>query len=379
MIFEIRGVGFHNKGAELMLRAVLEQGGRFAQAVDFAVEPGCGTYAARARYGLLQIMEARRHGRLGWVLDLLFHAGYRSHYGMVKRHELDGVLDASGYAYGDPWGRREIERALQAVRSVVRNGGRIVMLPQSFGPFENRGIRESFRRLAQDCALIYARDETSRGYLETVVPPGCEVARAPDITHLVKGRLPDGYALERPAACLIPNQRVVSGRSSNVLRRYTALMASASMRFKRAGLNPVFLLHETEQDRDLVKEIMAASIQATVIDERDPVVLKGIIGTCEVVVGSRYHALVNALSQGVISLGIGWSHKYAELFRDYGCPEMCVGRDFDDTTVERLLGRLVDERFRAEMRQRLLEKAAANGEMVRRMWKRVEEVLFTHG
>ena len=38
--------------------------------------------------------------------------------------------------------------------------------------------------------------------------------------------------------------------------------------------------------------------------------LKGVIGKCEFFVGSRMHACIAALSQGIPTATIGWSHKY---------------------------------------------------------------------
>ena len=38
--------------------------------------------------------------------------------------------------------------------------------------------------------------------------------------------------------------------------------------------------------------------------------LKGIIGLCDILIASRYHSIIAALSQGIPTLAIGWHHKY---------------------------------------------------------------------
>jgi len=43
--------------------------------------------------------------------------------------------------------------------------------------------------------------------------------------------------------------------------------------------------------------------------------IKGVIKQCEVIVASRYHTIVAALSLGIPTLAIGWHHKYAGLLR----------------------------------------------------------------
>jgi len=46
--------------------------------------------------------------------------------------------------------------------------------------------------------------------------------------------------------------------------------------------------------------------------------LKNIIASCEVVIASRYHSCVAALSSGIPVLVVGWHYKYEELLRWYG-------------------------------------------------------------
>jgi polysaccharide pyruvyl transferase WcaK-like protein len=46
--------------------------------------------------------------------------------------------------------------------------------------------------------------------------------------------------------------------------------------------------------------------------------IKSIIGSCEVMISSRYHSCVAALSAGVPTLIIGWHYKYHELLNWYG-------------------------------------------------------------
>jgi polysaccharide pyruvyl transferase WcaK-like protein len=54
---------------------------------------------------------------------------------------------------------------------------------------------------------------------------------------------------------------------------------------------------------------------------------RSIIGRCEYLVGSRFHALVFALSQGVPCTALGWSHKYEELMSQFGVARDCVDHD----------------------------------------------------
>ena len=103
MIIEIRGTGFANVGAELMLASIVERIGGAIPGVQFVVEPHIGPFVRRAKYGLLQVFDVRTAGRMGPIIERLFHRGYRGRYGLVTRSEIDITLDASGFALGDAW------------------------------------------------------------------------------------------------------------------------------------------------------------------------------------------------------------------------------------------------------------------------------------
>jgi len=45
--------------------------------------------------------------------------------------------------------------------------------------------------------------------------------------------------------------------------------------------------------------------------------VKSVIGNCDLLLSSRYHALIAALSQGIPAAAIGWSHKYEELLAEF--------------------------------------------------------------
>ena len=106
----------------------------------------------------------------------------------------------------------------------------------------------------------------------------------------------------------------------------------------------------------------------------DPVHAKALVGGADLVVSSRYHGLVNALSMGVPAVGTSWSHKYAHLLADYGCKDSLwdVG---DPVSTERRLGAWLSEAELAARRESLRVPADTLKEASRVMWSRVREVV----
>jgi colanic acid/amylovoran biosynthesis protein len=79
--------------------------------------------------------------------------------------------------------------------------------------------------------------------------------------------------------------------------------------------------------------------------------IRSLIGRCELVITSRFHAMVAALALGVPTLVLGWSHKYEEVLEMFG-----VGADAVDFTRAEALLPMVD-RLLAEVdatRERIL-------------------------
>jgi len=89
--------------------------------------------------------------------------------------------------------------------------------------------------------------------------------------------------------------------------------------------------------------------------------------------GSRFHGLVSALSQGVPALATGWSHKYQMLFEDYGIPEGMLKVGASDAEIERKVAWITDDReqIQTELKARA-EHLKAQSEQ---MWQQVFEVI----
>lgn len=90
--------------------------------------------------------------------------------------------------------------------------------------------------------------------------------------------------------------------------------------------------------------------------EMSPEEIRELIGRCEALVASRFHAMIGALEKGTPTLLIGWSHKYKEVLDMFGLGEYAV--DFSalelDSLKDRFLAFIADEdNIRAQINQAL--------------------------
>ena len=382
-LVEIRGPWLHNLGDALMLRAaVAALSPRFA----LAAEGRLGLDRLPADAGLDRLrwgsVEAARFSR-GWMTRTRRLAAWRDAAALAlperargalrlrDGREVSGLLDASGFAYGDQWQPERMRRRAAYYAMLKGRGVRLAMAPQAFGPFERPDVREAARALFGLFDRIYARDAHSLDHLAALdLPPGRE-ARAPDVTHLLAAPPARGDWAGR--GCVVPNARMLDRTGTDVAEGYQAFVLLALRLLREAGVEPVLLIHETN-DADLGRAIARAAGGVEMVAP-PAMEAKAILGACRVVVSSRYHALVGSLSQAVPTIGTSWSHKYDALFEEYGCPEMLLSPLAGEAVLRERLARALDPPSRDALRGRLTDAAARQRTRVEAMWDDVRATL----
>ncbi|WP_156680251.1 polysaccharide pyruvyl transferase family protein [Sphingomonas profundi] len=372
MTIEVKGINFSNQGAGMMLLAVQQRlGSRF----DLAV-PAQGDYALRAPFGMKQIL--RRAGPLNLAPFVrATPARIRQRIGLVAEREIGGVLDASGFAYGDQWGAAKVrERLFAALDRRRRSRSPVILLPQALGPFTKPDLRQAFGRVVDEASLIFVRDEVSAGYLAETYGERPNIRRCPDFTIGLSGLADPRYAAYAGRPALVPNHMVVRDATPAERDRYVDLLAAGAREAGAQGFGDPFLaLHDPVQDAAIADALAERLGRVERLGELRPQVMKAILGHASLVIGSRFHALVGALSHGTPVVAFGWSHKYAELLGDFGCPEALVANDADPATVIALVRRIAAER---EARAAALSaRAAALAAQVESMWSAVATELET--
>ena len=194
MMIEIRGVGFVNKGAELMLYAIQQRVSEEWPDANFVMEPRGknAAYLERARAGLYQKLPCPSDNKESDILDKISEKT-RTLYGLVLDSEIDVVLDASGLAYSDHMSEAKSLRLAESVQRWHRQGTKIALLPQAFGPFSSPAIQDAAKVIADHANLIFAREKMSYDYLTGIVGERKNIRIAPDFTNLVEDIVPDDF------------------------------------------------------------------------------------------------------------------------------------------------------------------------------------------
>lgn len=379
MIVEILGVDPRNKGARLMLEAVCAQVRSAFPNARLAVP---GPWPADARAALDLWMTMPHHGGAGGKLTLLSQApaAMRHLTQVIPHREVNVVLHASGFAYGDFWGVEKLERRLTSlVRTWKNDRNTLVLLPQAWGPFDKEGMRTALAEALAGANLAYARDKVSLNYLEAAAPSATNIRFAPDFTNLLHPPLPRRLSHLAGKAVVIPNEKLVSKAPPERREIYLRFLAQAVAALAETGREVLIVVHEGARDRALAEALNAELPRPIeIIDEPSALHTKALIAASDIVVSSRFHGLVSALAGGVPALACGWSHKYRELMSDYDSAAHVVELDAIDTWNDRLETLIADAASTA-FREKLAQAGARERARSTAMWAEVLGLLKDRG
>jgi len=256
---------------------------------------------------------------------------------------IDAMVDISGFAFSDETGERISSYHRALVLAMFKKQKPCIYFPQAWGPFNNRMIACNVSSIVRQSSAVFARDSKSYRWLLSLTRfHKKRILRSPDIAFLFRGDsrstgagiLAESGAgpLGPPRIGIIPNQHVYgrcsgTGTENSYVR---LLMDTARFCTSRLGGHVFFIMHEfstgksggTKLDTgifDMLERSTNGNKQISFIRREIPAeTIKSVIGNMDIIICSRFHGLVAALSQNVPSIAIGWSHKYGELMNDAG-------------------------------------------------------------
>ena len=374
MYIEVAGTNTANKGAELMLAAIKQQLAN-VRGLKLATEPSFGKIADRQTYHLETIIRPKKIGRT-WIVAQIMPESVRRTCGLVVEPEIDAVLDASGFAFSDELGPVRTERFADDVHRWKRQGKPVILLPQALGPFRTPRVRKAFLRVVENANLIFARDCTSFEYLTELTSNPTNLRLAPDFTNLVTAEPPQKHEIPDNTVLIVPNYRMIEKTRHDLQQLYVPFLVSCIGQIRELGLRPAILLHDDNLDKTFIPYLQREITNPPpVIDDPSPIGLKGILGAARLVIGSRFHALVGALSQGVPCIAAGWSHKYDTLMQAYNCPETLVPVDASQDKLRELIKFATSTEGHHDLVKRITESCARQELAVKKMWQEVTNVL----
>lgn len=324
MKIQIDGINTINKGAELMLIAVLEEIYFRYPNAEVLINPD--NYLSLKKVLINKNIKRRWGLEVGKLLNsVLLKLKIRNAVNFpiltdnFITEDVNLVLDASGFKYSDQWNRKSdwLKEKEKYYSKLNDSGIRVVFLTQAFGPFNTENGKRSAKMLLDNCELIFARESISYNYLLNENINSNRIHQSCDFTFKVKGSFPDGYEHLKGAVGIIPNFKMISHGGINN-DNYIDLLLKSIYFFRECGHTVFLLNHEGKQDLKLCHLINnSLENKCEIVNDLDAKEVKGIIGGAKLIISSRFHGVASALSQGVPCLATSWNHKYEMLFKDF--------------------------------------------------------------
>ena len=232
-------------------------------------------------------------------------------------------------------------------------GKRLILFPQTYGPYSSKTARFLARWILSRAGRILSRDKEGLGVVKTMLETSDRKGQAefcpdvafaldpvpveqPDIQPSLDGKYGaplvgfningllynGGYTRNNMFGLAMDYKSFVHRLAEEILSKIDAKLLLIPHTFA-----PVGHVESDNEASQHVLEFLAPRFTGRahmVCREYDQSEIKSIIGMCDFFIGSRMHACIAALSQGIPTVGIAYSQKFKGVFDSIGLGEMVL-------------------------------------------------------
>lgn len=299
----------------------------------------CGGHHSRRLYR----PESYWNMRMAWRLGALWSSGARA------MAQADAVLDVSGGdSFCDLYGPKVFESNTVMKRAVLRHRKPLILLPQTYGPFNSPRAREIASRIVRGATMAWARDERSfqslrellggefdprRHHCGVDLAFGLEPRQPKDIPAVLRQWLENH---DRPligfnVSGLIYNDPEAALRRYGLKADYRQVVTEFLRRILRRSNCRIILIPHVLTGPEYIESdsaschAVARQLESDAKDrllvlpsQYDPGETKSIISSTDWFCGTRMHSTIAGLSSGVPTAAIAYSLKTAGVFETCG-------------------------------------------------------------
>lgn len=252
---------------------------------------------------------------------------------------------AGGDSFGNTYGAGRLLYVVLPQLLISVLGGRLVLLPQTYGPFDSLFSRSVAKLVLRFAAIVYARDVDSGRVAASLLGRRAQRVRvSPDLGLSMSGAPPDGSTVSQLAdlrrsgvlvGLNVSSLLAMGGYSRNnmfgLLEDYRSLVDSVLDTILRDTDWTVLLVphiyggkdseeSEIQIHRELCGKYRSGYPDRIVFleDEFSHKQVKAVIGECDLFIGARMHACIAAVSQGVATVCLAYSDKFRGVMAPFG-------------------------------------------------------------
>ena len=272
---------------------------------------------------------------------------------------------SGGDSFTDRYGLRRLLYVALPQLLVLATGRPLVLLPQNFGPFRHGVSRVIARAILSRAGRIFSRDRAGVDVVARLCPRArartasaidfgfaLEAGGAPaGLLASLRPRPSSGPAVGVNVSGLLLADATAGGNAFRLRENYAALIRDVIVFLvEKKNCSVVLVPHVfgegTESDvlaaqalRRTLPEAIARAVRF-IPDELDHHAVKHVIGQFDLFIGSRMHACIAALSQGVPCVALAYSEKFAGVLESVAMDDLVI--DLRATTRAHTLAVIAD-------------------------------------
>lgn len=343
----ITGAQFSNKGAQSLLYSVIsELRGRYKDIVIYYIPIDnfrkythiqckfTTTYDNKSYVDRKSNIKKYSKRYLKCLFDSLEIATKYKKHGIKKYSDvikdIDVLIDVSGFALSDKFSVEANYRLLRYVEDSKKYGAKVILMPQSFGPFNYKDQKSELdHRITEvlpKADLIFAREYEGKEFLENIYHlSNVEISldtvlQASDIkiesVFVNKGAIEPPILQTKSNVGIIPNEQTVHhGDATKVLKVYKEIIN------KLLSLKRNVYIFRHSNDLELCRKIYEMFEENKNVhlieDEMDCMEYSEFVKNFDYIIASRYHAIIHAYKEYIPAIILGWAVKYKELAESF--------------------------------------------------------------
>ncbi|MGI6251038.1 MAG: polysaccharide pyruvyl transferase family protein [Anaerolineaceae bacterium] len=377
MISFMGGSVWGNRGAEAMLMTSMARILRFSPGAQFNI------YSIYPKEDSKLVSKPNIHFYSGEPLSVaLVHFPFALLYWLFKRIRItlplpkplaalknsDCLLDIGGITFSDGRTVQLLYNVLTILPAYLL-GVPIIKMSQATGPFRTSINKRLAKHILPLCQKIFSRGYLSSNYLDQLLGPG-NYFQAADIAFLFNAEdslsvenedkvaeVVDFLKRKRGASTLVVSVAPSSLVLKKSLRKgidYPGRLLNLLLATQDRNIHFIYLPNGSRQASTEIMNNDIIAIQAvrqtftrelphelldrvTWIDyDINTRGVRDLIAQTDLLITSRFHAMIAGLSLCVPTMVIGWSHKYRETLQDFQMAEFAIDYQHESVQITRL-------------------------------------------
>ena len=285
-----------------------------------------------------------------WLRRKIIHSNSR----LRDLDECDVIGDIhGGDSFSDIYGLGDFIMGIVPTVMIILLRKKLVLFPQTYGPYHSWLAKAIARWVILRASVVLSRDHENIPFVNTLLGRpinDTQIAFCPDVAFTLPAVPPSKIEIYPPTD-ILAGEKIVgininglmfhggyTGKNMFGLRfEYKTFVLNLIQKLMNETTSRIFLIPHTYSDKGNIYSDNEAAGQVydalkdkyknrlyLVTGEYNQFEIKGIIGRCDFFIGSRMHACIAAISQGVPTAALAYSKKFHGVFEGVGLRQMVV-------------------------------------------------------